>query len=135
MLEANLMRAWLTFVFVVLALTACVNNAPGDGKIKRTEPLPIIDMHLHAHSLSEYGGGGFVCTNDQPIELPGLDPREPITIERARRCPAPVHSPPSDAEVLSLSLAQLQEFNIWAVASGSSEIVSRWRAAAGGRIT
>ena len=48
---------------------------------QRARP-PIIDMHLHAHVLADYGGGMPVCTNVGPIEFPGLDPRAPITVAR-----------------------------------------------------
>jgi uncharacterized protein len=42
-------------------------------------PPPVIDMHLHAHTLSMYGAPPpAVCTNDQDIVFPGLDPRKPI---------------------------------------------------------
>jgi uncharacterized protein len=97
-------------------------------------PAPIIDMHLHAHTLADYGGGGAVCTNDQSIEFPGVDPRKPITIERALSCPHPVQSPSTDAGVREGSLAELRRRNIWAVASGPLETLEVWRAAGGARI-
>jgi predicted TIM-barrel fold metal-dependent hydrolase len=96
--------------------------------------LPILDMHLHAHPLSDYGGGGSVCTNDQKIEFPGLDPRQPITIEKAMTCPSPIAAPATDEAVQSESLAALERHNIWAVTSGSLELVSRWQAAGHGRV-
>ena len=43
---------------------------------------PIIDMHLHAHSLSMYGGGASVCAGDQAISFPGVDPAQPMSLER-----------------------------------------------------
>jgi hypothetical protein len=43
--------------------------------------LPIIDMHLHAHTLSMYGTPPpAVCTNDQGIVFPGWDPRQPLRL-------------------------------------------------------
>ena len=37
---------------------------------------PIIDMHLHAHTLSMYGTPApTICTNDQEISYPAVDPR------------------------------------------------------------
>jgi predicted TIM-barrel fold metal-dependent hydrolase len=95
---------------------------------------PIIDMHLHAHSLADYGGGDHVCTNDQPMEFPGVDPRRPITIQAVMKCDHPLPSPDSDAAVMRESLAALERHNIFAVTSGSLEEVEKWRAAAPQRV-
>lgn len=44
------------------------------GPLRAQEVSPIIDMHLHAHTLSMYGAPPpAVCTNDQEILFPGLD--------------------------------------------------------------
>jgi predicted TIM-barrel fold metal-dependent hydrolase len=96
--------------------------------------LPIIDMHLHAHSLEEYGGGGFVCTNDQKIMFPGVDPRKPITLDLVFDCPRPMPAAATDAAVMKESLAMLERYNIWAVASGSLDRVSAWRTSSPRRI-
>lgn len=111
-------------------LAGCADSAhTAQTPVRSGSRLPVIDMHLHAHSLADYGGGGSVCTNDQPIEFPGLDPRQPITIEQAMRCPSPIRSAASDEAVMTESLAALERHNIWAVTSGSLETVSRWRTA------
>lgn len=109
---------------VVLAIYSLLNV--GAGAAERTR-LPIIDMHLHAHGLDEYGGGGAVCTNDQTIVFPGVDPRSGITIEKALDCPRPLPAAVSDDAVMTQSLAQLRRYNIWAVTSGSLERVTAWR--------
>ena len=96
--------------------------------------LPIIDMHLHAHKLDEYGGGGAVCTNDQKMVFPGVDPRQPITLDRAVSCPSPMKAAASDEAVMRESLALLERYNIWAVTSGSLDQVSVWRASSPRRI-
>src|SRR5258705_2267819 len=96
--------------------------------------LPIIDMHLHAATLDEYGGGGSVCTNDQKIGFPGVDPRQPITLDRAISCPSPMKAAATDEGVMRESLALLKRYNIWAVTSGSLDRVSAWRASAPDRI-
>lgn len=96
--------------------------------------LPIIDMHLHAHTLDQYGGGGSVCTNDQKILFPGVDPRQPIRLDQVFSCRAPMKSAPTDDAVMKQSLALLERYNIWAVTSGSLDQVSAWRAASPRRI-
>jgi hypothetical protein len=79
----------------------------GEPPRPRSAPArPIIDMHLHAHTLAGYGGGGWVCTNDQPI----------------------------DEAVMNESLGALDRHNIWAVTSGSLEAVGRWKAARPARV-
>ncbi len=45
------------------------------------QPLPLIDMHLHAGSLDDFGGGVPVCTYDQKIVYPGWDPKDPIVFK------------------------------------------------------
>jgi predicted TIM-barrel fold metal-dependent hydrolase len=96
---------------------------------------PIIDMHLHAHTLSMYGTPSpAVCTNDQDIVFPGLDPREPLTPERVKSCAHPLRAPGTDEELLKAMLERLERYNIRAVTSGPLEKVREWRAAAPHRI-
>lgn len=97
--------------------------------------LPIIDMHLHAHTLSMYGTPPpSVCTNDQDILFPGLDPREPVTPQRVKSCPRPLAAPASDEDLLKATLDRLERHNIRAVTSGPLDHVSKWHAADPGRI-
>jgi predicted TIM-barrel fold metal-dependent hydrolase len=97
-------------------------------------PAPIIDMHLHAHTLDDYGGGAAVCTNDAPMEFPGVDPREPITIAAVMKCAHPLPNAASDDAVMRESLALLERHNIYAVTSGQLPEVEKWRAAAKDRV-
>jgi uncharacterized protein len=87
-------------------------------------PLPIIDVHLHAHSLADYGGGMSVCTSDQTIEFPGVDPRQPMTIDRLMSCKSPLPAAATDEAVMTESIAMLKRYNLWAVTSGSPKIKS-----------
>jgi predicted TIM-barrel fold metal-dependent hydrolase len=91
-------------------------------------------MHLHAHLLADYGGGGRVCTSDQSIEFPPVDPRQAITLDRVLSCAKPLSSAPNDDAVMRESLAILEKRNIFAVTSGSLEVVTRWRAASPTRV-
>jgi hypothetical protein len=96
---------------------------------------PILDMHLHAHTLSMYGTPPpAVCTNDQEIILPALDPREPLTDERLQVCRSPLNPPKTDDELLRTTLQALERYNIRAVTTGPLEEVSKWHAVAPDRI-
>ena len=95
---------------------------------------PIIDMHLHAHTLADYGGGAKVCVNTEPIEFPGVDPRRPITIEAVMTCAHSIANAASDEAVMRESLAVLVRRNVYAVTSGQLVDVEKWRAAARDRI-
>ena len=50
--------------FVLLAAACQTRGQPSAAR------PPIIDMHLHAHSLNQYGGGMSHCANDQEIVYP-----------------------------------------------------------------
>jgi len=97
-------------------------------------PLPIIDMHLHASSLDDFGGGVPNCTNDQKIVFPGWDPKEPITLENRKICSSPMPAAATDEALKQESLELLERHNIWAVTSGSLDRVNAWRAASPERI-
>ena len=96
--------------------------------------MPIIDVHLHANSLADFGGGGRVCTSDQRITFPGWDPKTPISLDKLFKCKAPIQSAPTDEAVMKESLTMLERYNIWAVTSGSLAEVSAWQAASPQRI-
>jgi uncharacterized protein len=112
-------------VAILLALTAACANA---------RPPAIIDMHLHAHGIADYGGGARVCMNDAPMEFPGIDPRHPITIEAVMVCARPQEPAASDHAVMRESLEALTRYNIHAVTSGPLDRVEQWRRAAPQRI-
>ena len=91
---------------------------------------PIIDMHLHAHSLSRYGGGMPNCANDQEILYPGADPREPFSLGRLKTCASPMPAAATDELLMKESLVALERHNIFAVTAGPLVNVRAWRAAA-----
>jgi uncharacterized protein len=98
---------------------------------------PIIDMHLHAHRLADYGGGRPVCANNSAILYLGLDPRAPVTpdsLSRLKRCTTPVLSSASDDALMRETFAFLDRYNIIAVAAGRLDRVAAWRAANPDRI-
>ena len=111
-----------------LALTAAAQEAP------RERP-PIIDMHLHAYSLTQFGGGQVtICPGDQGKSFLAHDPRQEPTLSKLESCPQPLTTPASDEALLHETLALLEKYNIRAVTSGPPDIVRRWHAAAPNRI-
>lgn len=120
-----------TVAVVPLALLAAACQTQGQGLAAGP---PIIDMHLHAHSLSQYGGGMPNCANDQQIVYPGIDPREPITLGRVKSCASPMPAAATDESLMKESLAALERHNIFAVTSGPLPRVRAWRRAAPDRV-
>jgi hypothetical protein len=114
--------------------TGALAAALAFATLAAARPPPIIDMHLHAHTIAHYGGGAGVCLNDEPIEFPGVVAPQAITIEAVMRCAHPHAPAANDEAVLRESLAALERHNIVAVTSGPLEQVTRWHAAAPARI-
>lgn len=97
-------------------------------------PPPILDMHLHASSLADFGGGAPNCANDGRIVYPGWDPQEPLEFESLKRCESPLPAAESDEALMRESLEMLERYNIYAVTSGPKERVDQWRAASPKRV-
>jgi predicted TIM-barrel fold metal-dependent hydrolase len=91
-------------------------------------------MHLHAHSLSQYGGGMPNCANNQEILFPGANPREPIVFGHLKTCGSPMPAAATDELLMRESLAILERRNIFAVTTGALAHVRSWRAAAPDRV-
>jgi predicted TIM-barrel fold metal-dependent hydrolase len=121
------MRTILTCIFMIVAWAwAHAQNRP-----------PIIDMHLHAHRLADYGGGMAVCANDQDILYAGVDPREPTaraSSPQIKTCASPVPAAADDEAITRETLVLLNRYNIFAVTTGPLERVRAWRAAAPDRV-
>ena len=118
-----------------MAIAALAAPGPVGQPVPPAVRGPIIDMHLHAHTLKMYGDRPpAVCTGDQDLVFPAVDPREPMGADRVKQCPAPVPAPPDDVELLRRMLSMLERYDIRAVAAGPLEEVTRWRAAAPSRI-
>jgi uncharacterized protein len=116
------MRATLTALFFALAAPAFA------------DPAPIIDMHLHAHPLRFYGNPPpKVCVNNEPLHWPAGDMAN-VDIPALFGCDHPIAAPATDIQVLSQTLEILKRRNIYAVASGPLDEVTKWRAAAPDRI-
>jgi predicted TIM-barrel fold metal-dependent hydrolase len=124
----------LTIAFLLVSSSACGFVQParqGQG----ASPGPIIDMHLHALNVADFGLGPAVCGDNRGIEWNGWDSRAVFDLGQAGTCKGPSWpAPKDDAELLRVTLATLNRFDIRAVTSGPWIEVVKWHAAAPARI-
>ena len=114
--------------FATGALTlasAFAAQAQGVGK-------PIIDMHMHAYGLSEFGPEPpRGCAGANGLVIHGRDPAQPFDFAKLGTCQTMLDAPKSDAALLTETIATMERYNIVAgVLSGDRPIVAKWRAAA-----
>ena len=101
--------------------------------IRAEQPLPVIDVHLHAMPFDREGPPPMaMCT---PMDMPVWDQREAyeesyLRLMKEPPCDDPVLSPMSDAELMQRSLAEVRSRNVYGVLSGPLEYVDRWVAEA-----
>ena len=58
---------------------------PGVQKPKKL--LPIIDMHIHADTMDDFGGGELsICSGDGRLVLPAIDPKFPFDLKSLADC-------------------------------------------------
>lgn len=99
--------------------------------------LPIIDMHVHAFPLSEFGPTPPVgCYMGEDSHWHGVDPSKPMFEQMfdPSVCRKPMPAPTSDALVRDGSLDRFKKYNMYAVTSGELDRVEDWRKAAPHRI-
>lgn len=91
-------------------------------------PPPVIDMHMHAWSLQEFGGESVPgCVGAKGVEMHGVDPAKPFDFTAQASCAVMVQSPSTDAAVLEETVAEMRRFNIVSgVIAGDRELVARW---------
>jgi predicted TIM-barrel fold metal-dependent hydrolase len=96
---------------------------------------PVIDMHMHAWSLAEFGGQSVPgCLGAHGVDMHGIDPAKPFDFAAQASCKEMISSPATDADVLSRTIAQMDRFNIVrGMISGDREMVARWVKAHPGR--
>jgi predicted TIM-barrel fold metal-dependent hydrolase len=101
------------------------------------QPLPVIDMHLHANPYDAEGPPPMaMCT---PMQLPVWDQRESyeetyLRLFKEPACDDPVWSPTSDEELMQRTLEEMRSRNVYGVVSGPLENVDRWVAEEPNRI-
>ena len=118
----------LIYVLGLLISAPAASQSPGE---------PIIDMHLHAEALADYGPSPVPMCTPFP-EMPTWDQRGPYSAVIANRaanppCKNPVWPPATDAQVMRDTIAAMRRRNIYGVLSGEPKRVAAWRKAAPGR--
>jgi uncharacterized protein len=110
-----------------LAALAVASSATAQGVGK-----PIIDMHMHAFTLSEFGPEPpKACAGADGATINGYDPATPFTFEALGTCKTMLAAPATDEALLTETIATMKRHNIVAgVLSGDRAIVAKWRAAA-----
>jgi predicted TIM-barrel fold metal-dependent hydrolase len=115
-----------------LALLAVQASSPA------TSSAPIIDMHLHAVPVAEFGPpGASICApyEQWPIRDPGAAIEKYLgEFTVAPSCTNRLIAPATDAQVLSKTIAVLRRRNVIGVTSGPAEMVEEYRRAAPERI-
>lgn len=93
---------------------------------------PIIDMHMHAWTLAEFGGDPPPgCMGARGVDMHGVDPGKPFDFMAQATCAVMVPAPKTDEALLADTLAQMKRFNIVAgVIAGDREVVAKWLKAA-----
>jgi predicted TIM-barrel fold metal-dependent hydrolase len=107
-----------------------------DAQKRRAVREPVIDMHIHAERLSEFGDGKMsVCSGDQKIILPAIDPKLPYKLADVIPCALPIKPSATDEKVMTETLEKFTKYNIRrAVTAGPLDLVTKWHAAAPDRV-
>ena len=96
---------------------------------------PIIDMHLHAEHVADYGPTPTVCSDNRGIVWNGWDPRTPLDPSTVGACAAALwHAPKTDGDLLRQTITMLERHDIRAVTTGTPEDLAAWVAASPRRI-
>jgi predicted TIM-barrel fold metal-dependent hydrolase len=96
---------------------------------------PIIDMHMHAWSLAEFGSEPpEACVGRDGVDWQGIDPGKPFDFKAQVSCKHMIKAPRTDAALLAETLKMMDRHNVVSgVISGDRPIVAKWKAAAPGR--
>lgn len=113
----------LTSVAAILAFQGAA-FAQGVGK-------PIIDMHMHAFELAEFGPEPpRGCAGANGMTMHARDPAQPFDFAKLGTCKIMLDAPKSDAALIAETLAVMKRRNIvLGMISGDRPIVARFRAA------
>ncbi len=97
---------------------------------------PVIDVHLHAESVSAYGPPGQKMCMEHLKYVPPVDPVKENMLQtlgawnRNPGCADPIPAAASDEALMRETIAVLKKRNIRGVVSGPPETVAAWKQAA-----
>jgi predicted TIM-barrel fold metal-dependent hydrolase len=106
------------------------------GVLPVAKKLPIIDMHIHADTMEDFGGGNLsICLGEGKVVLPAIDPRSKFELKDMMQCEKTIKSAASDAALKAGTVAELKRHNVRrAVALGDLATVSDWVSADSARL-
>ena len=96
---------------------------------------PIIDMHMHAMAISEFGGTPPQgCIGAEGVDMHGLDAGRPFDFKAQATCKRMVDAPSSDAGLIADTVRMMKRHNIvLGMLEGDPPIIEQWRKAAPNR--
>jgi predicted TIM-barrel fold metal-dependent hydrolase len=105
---------------------------PVQPTYSQVKPLPVIDMHLHALRADEQGPPPItigIPFRDFGAHDPREDYRSAFTrsLKQHQWADRYITSPSTDDSLRLLTLAAIRRYNVYAVTSGSIEIVREWK--------
>jgi hypothetical protein len=112
----------------------CLATALVAGATSAQQPLPILDVHVHAMTADAQGPPPLgLCTPINPF--PAWDPKAPygatfMAMFKEPPCADPVWSPKTDQELMTQTIELMKRLNIVGVVSGPQNLVASWVAAA-----
>ena len=90
-----------TVSFLMALTVLATTSALAQNRSVRAKPaklLPIIDMHIHADTMEDFGGGNLsICLGDGKLALPAIDPKSAFKLENLVECEKTMRSSASDA--------------------------------------
>ena len=120
---------------MVMQLSSLIIGAAIHVAAAASSREPVIDMHMHAWSLAEFGTEPpEACVGRDGIDMHGIDPGKPFDFKAQASCRHMLKAPETDAALLAQTLSMMDRYDIVAgVISGDGTIVAKWSAAAPGR--
>lgn len=118
-----------------LVAAAALSCLPALNAQKPQPDARILDMHFHAYPANAMGPAPQAMCTPYSEGWPAWDPKTgPMAIADAVAghpdCAHPLHSPPTDEELLQKNIANLRALHVTGVASGPLKTVEAYRAAA-----
>lgn len=116
----------------VVAIVCASMLAP--SAVAQTVSPRVIDMHLHAQQVSDYGPTGKHFCMEMLTHVPPHDPADGpfagrwAAFQREPDCEDPIPQAETDEELMRATHAQLVEYDAIGVISGPPEVVKTWLA-------